>query len=79
MGRLGLWPTETYFDDDKEVFFNGEAVQILHPPAAHTDGDSIVFFRRSDVIATGDVFTTTMYPFIDSGRRAAASTASSTR
>ena len=40
-------------------------MRIIHPPAAHTDGDSIVFFRRSDVIATGDIFTTTMYPFID--------------
>ena len=64
----GLWPNETYFEDQTEVFFNGEAIQILHQPAAHTDGDSIVFFRRSDVIATGDVFTTTMYPFIDSAR-----------
>ena len=64
----GSWPTDTYFGDDKEVFFNGEAIQILHQPAAHTDGDSIVFFRRSDVIATGDIFTTTMYPFIDSQR-----------
>jgi glyoxylase-like metal-dependent hydrolase (beta-lactamase superfamily II) len=34
-------------------------------PAAHTDGDSIVFFRRSDLIAAGDVFVTTSYPFID--------------
>ena len=50
------------------MFFNGEAVQIIHPPAAQTDGDSIVFFRRSDVIATGDIFTTTMYPFIDAPR-----------
>src|SRR5213594_3793103 len=58
-----LWPTDTYFGDDKEVFFNGEAIQILHQPAAHTDGDSIVFFRRSDVVATGDIFTTTGYPF----------------
>ncbi len=64
----GLWPSETYFEDEMEVFFNGEAIQIIHPPAAHTDGDSMVFFRRSDVIATGDVFTTTMYPFIDSAR-----------
>jgi cyclase len=59
------WPTETFFGDDHEVFFAGEAVQIFHQPAAQTDGDSIVFFRRSDVIATGDIFTTTMYPFID--------------
>jgi cyclase len=61
----GSWPTDTYFGNNKEVFFNGEGIQILHQPAAQTDGDSIVFFRRSDVIATGDLFTTTMYPFVD--------------
>jgi len=44
---------------------HGEAVQIIHEPDAHTDGDSLVFFRRSDVVATGDLFTTVMYPFID--------------
>jgi glyoxylase-like metal-dependent hydrolase (beta-lactamase superfamily II) len=59
------WPTTTFFIDTKELFFNDEAVQILHQPAAHTDGDSIVFFRRSDVVATGDLFTTTAYPVID--------------
>jgi glyoxylase-like metal-dependent hydrolase (beta-lactamase superfamily II) len=47
------------------MFFNGEGIQILHQPSAHTDGDSIVFFRRSDVISTGDLFTTTNYPMID--------------
>jgi len=59
------WPTETFANDRKEMLFNGEAVQILHEPSAHTDGDSVVFFRRSDVLATGDLFTTVMYPFID--------------
>ena len=59
------WPTDTYFTDRKELYFNGEAVQVLHQPAAHTDGDSIVFFRRSDVIVAGDIFLTTGYPFID--------------
>ena len=59
------WPTDTYFTDRKEVFFNGEAVQVLHQPAAHTNGDSIVFFRRSDVISAGDIFLTTRYPYID--------------
>ncbi len=62
------WPTETFFGEDDEIFFAGEAVQIFHQPAAQTDGDSIVFFRRSDVIATGDLFTTTMYPFIDGAK-----------
>ena len=59
------WPTDTYFTKKKELFFNGEAIQILHQPSAHTDGDSIVFFRRSDVLSAGDVFLTTTYPVID--------------
>jgi cyclase len=58
------WPTTTLFMPQKDLFFNGEPIEILHQPAAHTDGDSIVFFRRSDVISTGDVFTTTAYPVI---------------
>ena len=58
------WPTDTYFVPQKDLYFNGEAVQILHEPSAHTDGDSIVFFRRSDVISAGDVFSTTSYPVI---------------
>jgi glyoxylase-like metal-dependent hydrolase (beta-lactamase superfamily II) len=62
------WPTTTYFSETKELFFNDEAVQIIHQPAAHTDGDSIVFFRRSDVLVTGDVFDTTGYPRIDRQR-----------
>jgi glyoxylase-like metal-dependent hydrolase (beta-lactamase superfamily II) len=61
----GAWPTDTYFGDAKELFFNGEALQLFHPKSAHTDADSIVFFRRSDVVLTGDIFTTTNYPVID--------------
>src|SRR5437879_1747013 len=61
----GAWPTDTYFGDRKEVFFNGEAIQLFHPNSAHTDGDSIVFFRRSDVVSTGDIFMTTNYPIVD--------------
>jgi cyclase len=59
------WPTETFVGREKEFFFNGEPVFMYHVPAAHTDGDSIVFFRRSDVIATGDVYRTDSYPVID--------------
>jgi glyoxylase-like metal-dependent hydrolase (beta-lactamase superfamily II) len=62
------WPTDTYFDRLKELYFNGEAIQIYFEPAAHTDGDSIVYFRHSDVIAAGDVFLTTTYPVIDVDR-----------
>ncbi len=61
----GAWPTSTFLSDQKKLYFNGEGVDILHQPNAHTDGDSIVFFRRDDVIVTGDIFTTTAYPIID--------------
>ncbi|PWU07175.1 MAG: hypothetical protein C5B51_10610 [Terriglobia bacterium] len=62
---FGSWPTETYLSGRKQLFFNGEPVEIIHQPAAHTDGDSIVLFRRSDVVVAGDIFVTTSYPFID--------------
>jgi glyoxylase-like metal-dependent hydrolase (beta-lactamase superfamily II) len=62
---FGAWPTETFFGEDKEIFFNNEAIQLLHQPSAHTDGDLIVFFRRSDVLSAGDLFLTTTYPVID--------------
>jgi glyoxylase-like metal-dependent hydrolase (beta-lactamase superfamily II) len=59
------WPTETYISGRKPMFFNNEPVIMIHQPHAHTDGDSLVFFRRSDVLVTGDIFVTTTYPFID--------------
>jgi glyoxylase-like metal-dependent hydrolase (beta-lactamase superfamily II) len=61
------WPTET-FTTDKEIFFNGEAIVLSHQPSALSSGDVTVFFRRSDVIASGDMFTTTAYPAIDRAR-----------
>jgi cyclase len=66
--KSAAWPTDTFVGDEKDVYFNGEGIQVIHLPAAHTDGDSIVFFRKSDVISTGDLFTTTMYPLIDLDR-----------
>jgi cyclase len=62
---IGAWPTDTFVDDEKKLWFNNEGIQIIHLPNAHSDSDSIVFFRKSDVIATGDLFTTTDYPVID--------------
>ena len=62
------WPTDTYALPQKNLFVNDEAVQIMHEPAAHTDGDSIVFFRRSDVVATGEILSTTGFPVIDLDR-----------
>jgi glyoxylase-like metal-dependent hydrolase (beta-lactamase superfamily II) len=61
------WPTETYrFSSYKlSQFFNGEGVQMFHAPAAHTDGDTLVWFRYSDVISAGDIYSTVSYPIID--------------
>ncbi len=61
----GAWPTDPYSVGPKKLFSNDEGIEIIHLPAAHTDGDSIVFFRRSDVISAGDIFVTTSYPVID--------------
>ncbi|PWT86922.1 MAG: hypothetical protein C5B57_00205 [Blastocatellia bacterium] len=61
------WPTDTFFVRQKDLFMNGEGVELLRQPAAHTDGDVMAFFRRSDVLATGDVFTPDRYPVIGEG------------
>jgi len=60
-----LLPTTTYFQGQKEIFFNEEPVIVMFEPAAHTNGDSMVFFRRSDVIATGDIFNMNSYPVVN--------------
>jgi len=49
-------------------FFNGEGIELIHIPAAHTDGDTIVYFRYSDVISAGDIFAIDRYPRIDTER-----------
>ena len=59
------WPTDPYSTSPKKLYFNDEGIEIIHVPAAHTDGDSIVFFRRSDVVSAGDILVTTSYPVID--------------
>jgi cyclase len=64
----GVWPHDTFFTTRKQVYFADEVVEMLHMPAAHTDGDVIVWFRKSDVISTGDVFSTVTYPMIDLAR-----------
>ena len=62
------WPTDTYFAPEWSIFSNGEAVQLVHIDAAHSDGDTIVFFRRSDVISTGAIFDASGYPRFDPAR-----------
>jgi cyclase len=60
-------PTTTYFQPSMD-FSNGEAILLYHQPAAHTDGDSVVLFRSSDVISAGSIFTPGRYPTIDLDR-----------
>jgi len=62
--QFGL-PVDEYATPFKDLRFNGEGIVVYHEANAHTDGDSIVFFRGSDVISTGDIFTPDSYPFID--------------
>jgi glyoxylase-like metal-dependent hydrolase (beta-lactamase superfamily II) len=59
------WPSDTFVQSRRRKFHNGEAIEIFHMPNAVTDADSIVHFRRSDVIVTGDIFNLVSYPHID--------------
>ena len=58
-------PSDTFLEERRRTFHNGDAIEMFWEPNAVTDGDSLVHFRRADVIVTGDIFTTTQYPFID--------------
>jgi cyclase len=62
---FAFWPTKTFAFRQYSMYLNGEGIQVIHMPAALTDGDTIVFFRRGDVIATGDIIDTTRWPAID--------------
>jgi cyclase len=59
------WPSETYTQKARSIYLNGDGIQVFYQPGAHSDGDSIVLFRRSDVIVTGDIFDMTRFPVID--------------
>jgi cyclase len=65
---FAAWPTDTFFQAERTMYFNGEGIQLVHVPHASTDGDVLVFFRGSDVIAAGDIYSTVGYPRIDLGR-----------
>ena len=58
-------PSDTYLEERRRTFHNNDAIEMFWEPNAVTDGDSIVHFRRADVIVAGDIFTTTQYPVID--------------
>lgn len=61
----GALPMDVYPGDLKKLFFNEEGIEIIHIASAHTDGDSMVYFRRSDVVSAGDILNTTSYPVVD--------------
>src|SRR5437870_920941 len=58
------WPVVT-FSTDVTFHLNGDEIYAFHAPRAHTDGDAIVFFRKSNVVHMGDTFFNQLYPFID--------------
>jgi len=64
----GGLPTEVFHYSRKYMYLNGEAIEVLHQPAAHTDSDVFAFFRRSDVVVAGDVLDTRQFPVIDVDR-----------
>jgi len=59
------WPTEAFLQNRKALRMNDEGIEILYQPAAHTNQDTFVLFRRSDVVVAGDVMDTTRFPVID--------------
>lgn len=62
------WPTETYTTGERKLYFDGEAIEMLHVPHATSDGNTIVFFRSSNVISSGDIFNSNEFPMIDMKR-----------
>jgi glyoxylase-like metal-dependent hydrolase (beta-lactamase superfamily II) len=62
---VAAWPTEAFHERLRHMYFNGEGIELLYQPAAITDGDSMVFFRKSDVVVAGGVLDMTRFPMID--------------
>jgi cyclase len=65
---VAVWPTDTYISKIKSMYLNDEGIQVMHHEAAHSDGDSVVFFRRADVVVTGDIIDLRRFPVIDAAR-----------
>jgi glyoxylase-like metal-dependent hydrolase (beta-lactamase superfamily II) len=59
------WPTDTFFTQRKNFWYGGEPIEMWNIANAHTDGDIIIFFRKSDVIVSGDIIAADRYPYID--------------
>jgi glyoxylase-like metal-dependent hydrolase (beta-lactamase superfamily II) len=59
------WPSNTFAGGQHDLYFNGEGIELLHPGNAHTDGDTMVYFRKSDVLVAGDVYANDLFPRVD--------------
>jgi cyclase len=59
------WPSDGYYAPRRGMIFNGEAIDVIHMPNAHSDGDSAVYFRGSNVLVAGDIYTNVSLPMID--------------
>ena len=64
------WPSDAYAVKQRSIRYNGEAIDIIHLPNAYSDGDSLVYFRRSDVVVTGEIYPTERFPLVDRARAA---------
>jgi cyclase len=62
---LDDWPTDSFFSARKNFWYGGEPIEMWHVADAHSDGDIMIFFRKSDVIVAGDVIAADRYPYID--------------
>ena len=58
------WPVIT-FTDEMTLYLNGQTVRLIHAPTAHTDGDTFIYFEEADVLHTGDLMFSGMFPFVD--------------
>src|SRR4051812_48376680 len=59
------WPTEAFFTPERTMYFNDDGIELIRQPAAHSDGDLFVLFRRADVVMAGDILDTNHFPVID--------------
>jgi glyoxylase-like metal-dependent hydrolase (beta-lactamase superfamily II) len=66
MSGLGI-PSDVFFRGTRELHFNDEPIEVIHAPSAYSEGDVIVFFRKSDVIVAGNVIQDLTYPVIGEG------------
>ena len=59
------WPSNTFIESQHDLYFNGEGIELLYQGHAHTDGDTMVYFRKSDVLVAGDVYANDLFPRVD--------------